>query len=217
MNRPEPPREFDQPASFAFADETMKKVEAIITRYPEGRQQAAVLPVLMLAQKQHENWLPIAAMEEVARLLDMPFIRVQEVATFYSMYNLTPMGRYHIQVCTTTPCWLRGSDELLAACYDTAGIRPGQTSGDGLFTMTEVECLGACCNAPMIEITSSGFDEYFEDLNYDQMTYVLNEFRMGRKPVSGSYAGRKSSEPVTGPTTLENQKKGWEEHQKQFA
>lgn len=213
MQRPIPPKEFEQPESFAFSKENMKKVEEIMARYPSEKKQSALLPVLMIAQRQNQNWLPIAAMEEVARLLEMPFIRVQEVATFYSMYNLTPMGKYHLQACTTTPCWLNGSDEVVRACSDAAGINVGGTSEDGLFTLTEVECLGACVNAPMIQVTSSDLDVYYEDLDYEKTVALIREFQMGREPEAGSAIGRKSSEPKEGPTSLENQRKIWEKEQ----
>lgn len=213
MQRPNPPAEFEQPKSFEFSAENKKKVAEILARYPDDRKQSGSLPILMLAQKQNGNWLPIAAMEVVAKLLEMPFIRVQEVATFYSMYNLTPMGKYHIQACTTTPCWLNGSDEVVRACADAAGIKSGETSEDGLFTMTEVECLGACVNAPMVQISSGDFDEYFEDLDYERTVAMIREFQMGRKPQHGSSTGRKSSEPVSGPTSLESSQKIWKKEQ----
>ncbi|MFN7401592.1 MAG: NADH-quinone oxidoreductase subunit NuoE, partial [Alphaproteobacteria bacterium] len=160
-------KKFEQPKSFSFTPENLAEAEKHIAKYPAGREQSAVMPLLMLAQRQHDNWLPVAAIEVVAKMVNMPYIRAYEVASFYTMYNLAPVGRYHIQCCTTTPCWLRGSDEVLKACKDTLGIEPGQTSEDGRFTLTEVECLGACVNAPMLQVTSSIDDDYFEDLNYD--------------------------------------------------
>ncbi|MFN7610127.1 MAG: complex I 24 kDa subunit family protein, partial [bacterium] len=128
--------------SFTFTPENLAEAEKIIARYPAGREQSAVMPLLMLAQKQHENWLPVAAIEMVARMVNMPYMRAYEVASFYTMYNLAPIGKYHVQCCTTTPCWLNGSDAVLKACKDTLGVEPGETSADGMFTVSEVECLG---------------------------------------------------------------------------
>ncbi|MGL4825179.1 MAG: complex I 24 kDa subunit family protein, partial [Alphaproteobacteria bacterium] len=132
-----------QPETFAFSPENLEKAKGLIARYPEGRQASALIPLLDLAQRQHQGWLPRAAMETVARLLSMPFMRVLEVATFYTMFNLQPVGKHFVQVCTTTPCWLRGSDELVKVCHEHLGIRKGETTEDGQFTLAEVECLGA--------------------------------------------------------------------------
>ena len=214
MQRPEPPKNFEQPESFAFTPENLEIAKVHIAKYPEGKQQSAVMPLLSLAQKQNANWLPVAAMEVVADMLSMPFIRVQEVATFYSMYNLVPMGRYHLQLCTTTPCWLRGSDDMLKACKDELGVGFGGTSADGMFTMSEVECLGACVNAPMMQVTSPHIDNYYEDLDYDRTVSLIRDLRAEKVPDGGSLAGRKSSEPQTGPTCLDEQKKGWKKMQK---
>ena len=151
----------EQPASFAFTAENLKIAEGHIAKYPQGRQQSALMPLLALAQKQHQNWLPVAAIEHIAQMLNMPYIRAYEVASFYTMYNLAPVGKHHVQCCTTTPCWLRGSDAVLKAAKDTLGIVPGETTSDGAFTVTEVECLGACVNAPMVQVTShDGSDEF---------------------------------------------------------
>lgn len=193
---------FEQPASFMFSEHNEEEAKRIIAKYPAGRQQAAVIPLLMMAQRQHDNWLPQAAIEYVAALLDMPKIRVMEVASFYTMYNLKPMGRYHIQCCTTTPCWLRGSDEVMRACQETLGIRNGETSADGMFTLNEVECLGACVNAPMMEVTSSQMDVYYEDLSYDSTKRIIQSLKRGETPKAGSQSGRHSSEPLSGATTL---------------
>ncbi|MFO0069164.1 MAG: NADH-quinone oxidoreductase subunit NuoE [Alphaproteobacteria bacterium] len=195
-------KKFEQPTSFAFTPENLAEAEKHITKYPAGREQSAVMPLLMLAQRQHDNWLPVAAIEVVAKMVNMPYIRAYEVASFYTMYNLAPVGRYHIQCCTTTPCWLRGSDEVIKACKDTLGIEPGQTSEDGRFTLTEVECLGACVNAPMLQVTSSIDDDYFEDLNYDTTREILQKLKHGEKPRPGPQTGRISSEPQGGKTTL---------------
>ncbi|MGH6983712.1 MAG: NADH-quinone oxidoreductase subunit NuoE, partial [Stellaceae bacterium] len=150
-----------QPTSFAFTPENLKKAQAHIAKYPAGRQASAVLPLLDLAQRQHDNWLPRAAMDMVADMLGMPRIRVYEVATFYTMFNLKPVGKHFFQICTTTPCWLRGSDDVVAACKKKLGIGIGETTADGKFTLREVECLGACVNAPIIQVN----DDFYEDLD----------------------------------------------------
>jgi NADH-quinone oxidoreductase E subunit len=187
-----------QPASFEFTAETMAKADAIIAKYPEGRQASAVMPLLDLAQRQNENWLPRAAMDYVGGLLKMPPIRVYEVATFYTMYNLAPVGKNFVQVCTTTPCWLRGSADVVTACKQELGIELGETTEDGLFTMIEVECLGACVNAPMIQVN----DDYYEDLTPESTKAILQALRNGEKPKVGPQIDRKTSEPVDGLTTL---------------
>ncbi len=193
----------EQPASFEFTPENMKAAEAQMAKYPEGRQQSALMPLLTMAQKQHSNWLPVPAIELVAKMVNMPYIRAYEVASFYSMYNLAPVGRHHVQCCTTTPCWLRGSDDVVKACKETLGIGFGDTTNDGLFTLTEVECLGACVNAPMVQITShDGTDEFFEDLNYNNTRELLLALKRNEKPKAGPQSGRVSSEPLGGLTTL---------------
>jgi NADH-quinone oxidoreductase subunit E len=160
------------------------------------------MPILMIAQRQHHNWLPVKAIECVADMLGMPHVRAYEVASFYTQYNLAPMGRHHIQCCTTTPCWLRGSDEVMRACKDTLGTTNGTTE-DGLFTVTEVECLGACVNAPMMQVNShDGMDVFFEDLDYDKTRELLMALKRGEKPKAGSQTGRTSSEPAGGLTSL---------------
>ncbi len=152
------PDNFTQPDDFAFAAEYAEAVKATIDKYPEGWQESAVMPLLDLAQRQHDGWLPRAAMDTVAEMLGMPPIRVYEVASFYTMYNLKPVGKNHVQVCTNLPCWLRGSDAVVGACKKSLGVDMGGTTGDGMFTLTEVECLGACVNAPMMQIG----DDYYE-------------------------------------------------------
>ena len=189
--------------TFEFSAENAVQAKAVIGRYPEGRQQSAVMPLLDLAQRQNGGWLPRAAIEYVADFLDMPRMRAQEVATFYTMYNLKPVGKHLVGVCTTTPCWLRGSDAVLAACRDTLGIDPGETTEEGLFTLTEVECLGACCNAPMMQIG----DVYYEDLDADSTRRVLDALKRGKLPDPGSQTGRRSSEPAAGLTTLKDSQK----------
>ncbi len=179
------------------------KAAEIIARYPPGRQQSAVMPLLDLAQRQvgdetkTQGWLPVPVIEFVAAQLDMPYIRAYEVATFYTMYNLAPVGRYHVQVCGTTPCMLRGSDDVLAACANK-GLAKGKTTPDGLFTLTEVECLGACANAPMVQIN----DDNFEDLTYDSMTSILDKLAAGEAVTPGPQIARQVSCPEGGPTTL---------------
>lgn len=192
-----------QPDSFEFSKENQKKAKEIIARYPKGRRQSAVMPLLMLAQKQHDNWLPRAAMDYVAEMLGMPPIRVYEVATFYTMYNLTPVGKYVVEICTTTPCWLRGSDEIVKACEEQLGIQVGETTRDGMFTLKEAECLGACVNAPMCQIG----EHYYEDLTPRNVVDILRALKRSEQPQPGSQSGRKSSEPAGGLTTLKGAKK----------
>jgi len=188
----------EQPASFAFTPANLEKAKAHIAKYPPGRQASAVLALLDLAQRQHDNWLPRAAMDVVAGMLGMAPIRVYEVATFYTMFNLRPVGRHFFQICTTTPCWLRGSDEVVAACEKTLGIAVGETTADGLFTLKEVECLGACVNAPVIQIN----DDFFEDLDGPSTTALIEALRRGERPPMGSVKKRQGSAPEGGPQTL---------------
>ena len=174
-----------------------------VGRYPPGRQQSAIIPLLDLAQRQigaeteTQGWLPIPVIEFVAAELGMPYIRAYEVATFYTMFNLAPVGRHHVQVCGTTPCMLRGSDDVLAACY-AKGLKKGHTTADGLFTLTEVECLGACANAPMVQIN----DDNYEDLTFESMTAILDALARGETPKPGPQIERQTSCPEGGPTTL---------------
>ncbi len=184
--------------SFAFTAENRAKADAAIAKYPAGCQASAVLPLLDLAQRQNDGWISQAVMEHVAELLDMASIRVYEVATFYTMLNLEPVGRHHVQLCRTTPCWLRGSDALRDACREELGIGLGGTTEDGLFTLTEVECLGACVNAPMVQID----DHFYEDLDPARMKEILRAFRAGSPPEPGSQTGRQTSAPASGLTTL---------------
>ena len=189
-------------ATFAFSAENLKKAEAIVAKYPPGRQASAVMPLLDLAQRQSDGWLPQAAMDYVADYLKMPPIRVYEVATFYTMYNLKPMGKHHVQVCTNLPCWLRGSDTIVETCRRTLGVDLGGTTADGQFTLNEAECLGACANAPMMQIG----DDYYEDLDPETVRAVLAALKRGENPKTGSQAGRWSCEPKAGLTTLKNTK-----------
>ena len=203
-----------QPATFTFTAKNKKKTQEIIALYPQGRQQSAVMPLLDLAQRQvategakadppYGGWIPRAAMDHIAEILDMPKIKVYEVATFYSMYNLSPVGKYLVQVCTTTPCWLNGSDGVVKTCKSHLGIGMNETTPDGKFSLMEVECLGACVNAPMVQIN----DDYYEDLTPETMTEVLNILSEDMKPVVGSQKGRKASMALSGPTSLEEQAK----------
>lgn len=186
-----------QPDGFSFTPENLEEARQVIAQYPSGKQQSAVMPLLALAQKQNNNWIPQAAMDYIAQMLGMAPIRVYEVATFYTMYNLKPMGEHHIQVCTTTPCWLRGSDEIMSACKKHLGIKNGETTVDGKFTLTEVECLGACVNAPMMQVTShNGKDEYYEDLTPEGTEQLLDALAMDVEVKPGPQSGRKSSEPA---------------------
>jgi len=188
-------KNFDE---FEFTESGKEKVKEIISFYPSGRQQSAVIPLLDLAQNESEGWLPMAAIEHVADLLGMARIRVLEVASFYSMFNLEPVGKYFIQLCRTTPCWLRGSESLKETAEDITGCKLGETSSDGLFTLIEVECLGACCNAPMVQINN----DYYEDLTPESFRKVLEALKRGEKPPPGSVVGRKGSEPVNGGLSL---------------
>ena len=184
--------------AFNFDAENKALTKTVIAKYPKGRQASAVLPLLDLAQRQNDGWLSRPAMDHVAEVLDMAPIRVYEVATFYSMYNLKPVGKHHVQVCTTTPCWLRGSDEVLDACKKRLGIEPGETTADGNFTLDEVECLAACVNAPMIQIA----DDYYEDLDAQSVTQILDDLAAGKTPTPGPQVKRQTSAPVTGAKTL---------------
>jgi len=187
-----------QPATFAFDAANLERARAIIARYPAGRQASAVLPLLDIAQRQSGNWLPRAAMDYVAGMLDMAPIRVYEVATFYSMFNLQPVGAWFFQVCTTTPCWLRGSDKVVEACQRKLGIGIGETTPDGKFTLKEVECLGACVNAPIIQMN----DDFYEDLDGPSTEKLIDELAAGRVPPRGSAIGRQKSAPEGGPQVL---------------
>lgn len=187
-----------QPTEFSFTSKNREVANRIISRYPEGRQASAVMPLLDLAQRQARGWLPRAAMDHVAEILDMAPIRVYEVATFYTMYNLEPVGEHVVQVCTTTPCALRDSATIVAACREELGIDFGETTDDGKFTLFEVECLGACVNAPMMQIG----DDYFEDLTAESAKSLLQAFRRGETPNPGPQSDRKASEPADGLTSL---------------
>ena len=194
----------EQPTHFAFDAESEEEIGLILTKYPPSRKASAVLPVLYVVQKQMRRqdgstWVPRVAMDAVAERLEMPPIRVYEVATFYLMFNTKHIGRHHLQVCGTTPCMLRGSDEITRACRDETGIQGwGETSADRMFHMTEVECLGACVNAPILQVD----DDYYEDLDYGRTVVLLRALRRGEKPPIGSTIGRMTSATEGGPTTL---------------
>jgi NADH-quinone oxidoreductase subunit E len=187
-----------EPASFAFTPENLERAKRYMAKYPPGRQSSAVLALLDLAQRQNGGWLPRAAMDHVAGLLDMAPIRVYEVATFYTMFNLKPVGQYHLQVCRTTPCWLRGADELTETCKRKLGIGLKGRTADGKFSLIEVECLGACVNAPVVQVN----DDFYEDLDPKKLEALLDALARGEKPPIGSQIGRQGSAPVGGPQTL---------------
>ena len=191
----------DQPAFFAFTPENEEWARGQMAKYPPGRQMSAVIPLLWRAQEQNDGWLPEPAIRLVGEMLGMAYIRVYEVATFYTMFNLGPVGRHYVQVCTTTPCWLRGSEEIVETCKRVIGAHEGELSADGMFSWSEVECLGACVNAPMIQIDK----DYYEDLDAAKMEAILEALRRGEQPTPGPQNGRNSSEPIGGPTTLTEQ------------
>jgi NADH-quinone oxidoreductase subunit E len=195
---------FEQPARFAFDAASLAEIDRIVAKYPPGRQASAVIPVLYVAQRQMKRqtgsaWVPVKAMDAVAERLGMAPIRVYEVTTFYFMFNTAPIGRYHLQLCTTTPCWLRGSDAVVAACREATGIKGWkETSADGMFTMTEVECVGACVNAPILQVD----DDFYEDMDADKVKTLIAALREGKAPPPGSMTGRQTSAPEGGPNTL---------------
>ena len=186
------------PATFAFTAENVAKANAIVAKYPKGKHQSALLPLLDLAQRQGGGWLPQVALDYVADFLSLARIRVYEVATFYTMFNLKPVGRHHVQVCTTTPCWLRGSDEVLEACRHRLGIEVGETSADGKFTLSEVECLAACVNAPVVLVG----EDFYEDLDATSTTRLLDALAAGKPIKPGPQVKRQTSAPISGAKTL---------------
>jgi NADH-quinone oxidoreductase E subunit len=188
----------DQPASFEFTPENLETAKRIIAKYPDGRQASAVLPLLYVAQRQHQNWVPRAAMDYIAEMLGMAPIRVYEVATFYTMFHLKPVGKYLLQACTTTPCWLRGSDQVVETCKRKLGIGIGGSTPDGKFSLIEVECLGACVNAPILQVN----DDFYEDMDAALTEKLLDALARDEVPPMGSMIGRKTSAPVGGPETL---------------
>ena len=188
----------NQPDSFAFTRENEVEIKRIVAKYPKGRQASAVMPLLDLAQRQHDNWIPMKAIELIAKKLDMAEIRVLEVATFYTMFNLKPVGKYFLQACTTTPCWLRGSDNMMRCIKDRYGISSGETSECGRFTLLEVECLGACVNAPILQVN----DDFYEDLDYASTGALLDSLESDEPLLVGSVTGRSGSESASGATSL---------------
>lgn len=187
--------------AFSFTDETEALAQKAIGKYPEGWQASAVMPLLDLAQRQNDGWLSKEAIDYVSQRLHMPPIRVYEVATFYTMYNLEPIGKHHVEVCTNLPCWLRGSDEIVKACEKVLGIAMGETTEDKMFTLSQAECLGACVNAPMMQIG----DDYYEDLDTETSISIINALKADTTPRNGSQSARFSCEPATGLTSLKHQ------------
>jgi len=187
----------EQPASFAFNADYQEKIKKVIAKYPQGRQASAVIPLLDFAQRQ-EGWVTKPAIEEIAKLLDMAPIRVLEVATFYTMFNLSPVGKTHVQVCTSLSCWLRGSNDVVKACKEKLGIGFGERTPDGAYSLGELECAGACVNAPVVQIG----DDYFEDLDYASTGKLIDAFKRGEKPTHGSVTGRDGAAPAGEALTL---------------
>ena len=187
-----------QPEKFEFSKKNKLTADSIINNYPSGKQQSAVMALLYLAQKQNDNWIPLSAMKYIAKYLDMPYIKVYEVATFYSMYNLTPVGKYFFQVCTTTPCMLRGAYNLVDVCKRKISDEENRLSEDGKTSWLEVECLGACVNAPMLQLN----EDYYEDLDPVKLEQIIDKISNDEVPQPGSYRGRFSSEPENTRKTL---------------
>ena len=190
----------EQPEHFEFDSQNLEKAKKIITNYPEGKQQSAVMALLYLAQNQNENWIPLSAMKYIGKFLSIPYIKVYEVATFYTMYNLLPVGKNFIQVCTTTPCMIRGAYKLVEACKEKISKNENELSEDKKCSWVEVECLGACVNAPMMQINN----DYFEDLDKEKTLKILDQILKGESPKPGSYKGRVNSEPENNRKTLLN-------------
>ena len=188
----------EQPETFKFNDKSMEAANKIVSNYPDGKQQSAVMALLYIAQRQNDNWIPLQAMKYIAKFLDMPYIKVYEVATFYSMYNLSPVGKYFFQVCTTTPCMLRGAYDLVKVCKNKISEKENVLSEDGKISWMEVECLGACVNAPMMQVN----DDYYEDLNDKKLEEIIETIYQNKSPKPGSYSGRINTEPVNNRKTL---------------
>tara|TARA_B100000963_G_scaffold352000_1_gene364508 strand:+ start:427 stop:1035 length:609 start_codon:yes stop_codon:yes gene_type:complete len=188
----------NQPELFEFSKKNLDIADKLIKNYPEGKQQSAVMALLYLAQKQNDNWIPLVAMKYIAKYLNMPYIKVYEVATFYSMYNLTPVGKYFFQVCTTTPCMLRGAYNLVEVCKKKISENENQISSNGKSSWLEVECLGACVNAPMLQLN----EDYYEDLDPKKLEQIIDKINNDDIPKPGSYRGRISSEPENTRKTL---------------
>ena len=188
----------DQPKTFEFNEKSMQAAKKIVSNYPDGRQQSAVMALLYIAQRQNDNWIPLQAMKYIAKFLNMPYIKVYEVATFYSMYNLSPVGKYFFQVCTTTPCMLRGAYDLVKVCKKKISEKENVLSDDGKISWMEVECLGACVNAPMMQVN----EDYYEDLNEKKLLEIIETIYQNQNPKPGSYSGRINTEPVNNRKTL---------------
>ena len=188
----------EQPENFEFDSSSLEKANSIILKYPNGKQQSAVMALLYIAQKQNNNWIPLAAMKYIAKFLDMPYIKVYEVATFYTMYNLSPVGKHFVQVCTTTPCMIRGANKLVEACKEKISKNEYELSKDKSCSWIEVECLGACVNAPMMQIN----DDYYEDLDKEKTIKILDQILKSETPKPGSYRGRVNNEPENNRKTL---------------
>ena len=188
----------NQPENFEFNSSSLAAANKIVSKYPEGKQQSAVMALLYIAQRQNDNWIPLAAMKYIAKILEMPYIKVYEVATFYSMYNLAPVGKYFFQVCTTTPCMIKDAYKLVDVCKNKISENESEISSDGSCSWMEVECLGACVNAPMVQIN----EDYYEDLDESKLEKIIDQIYKNEKPVPGSYRGRISSEPENIRKTL---------------
>ena len=188
----------DQPENFEFTKESLDEANKIIKKYPEGKQQSAVMSLLYIAQKQNDNWIPLSAMKYIGKFLNMPYVKVYEVATFYTMYNLTPVGKNFVQVCTTTPCMIRGAGEIVEACKEKISENENEISNGKNCSWMEVECLGACINAPMMQIN----DDYYEDLDKEKTLKILDKILKGENPKPGSYRGRINNEPENNRKTL---------------
>tara|TARA_Y100001935_G_C17156052_1_gene432859 strand:+ start:207 stop:815 length:609 start_codon:yes stop_codon:yes gene_type:complete len=192
----------NQPDTFEFNSKNLLEAEKIISNYPKGKQKSAVMALLYIAQRQNDNWIPLAGMKYIAKMLDMPYIKVYEVATFYSMYNLAPVGDYFFQICTTTPCMIRGAYKLVDVCKKKISQNESEISKNGKFSWMEVECLGACVNSPMVQIN----DDYFEDLDEKTFSNIIDQVEKDQQPKPGSYRGRLSAEPENIRKTLLNNK-----------
>ena len=188
----------EQPVNFEFNSSSLEAAKTIIEKYPDGKKQSAVMALLYIAQKQNDNWIPLAAMKYIGKFLDMPYIKVYEVATFYSMYNLSPVGKHFIQICTTTPCMIRGAYKLVEACKEKISEKENELSKNKDCSWMEVECLGACVNAPMMQINN----DYYEDLDKDKTLKILDTILSGKTPKPGSYRGRLNTEPENNRKTL---------------
>ena len=187
----------NQPEIFEFSPSSLEEANKIVSKYPKGKQQSAVMALLYIAQKQNDNWIPLVAMKYIAKFLDMPYIKVYEVATFYSMYNLSPVGKYFVQVCTPTPCMIRGANKLVEACKEKISENESELSSDKSCSWMEVECLGACVNAPMVQIN----DNYYEDLDEKNIREILDSLIKNKPLKPGSYRGRRNTSPEKIKTT----------------